>query len=112
MRWGLRGRREVDVPDDDDRVADDAGSSREGGDEIVILMQAPNEPMAHYWSDLLDEAGIKAMIRPGGAGIGAWGSAATLEHDILVLTSQLDAAREIVEQAESDEPEREMTRER
>ena len=99
MRWGLKGRRGAR---DAGEAADGERSPRPVNDDIRPLMTVQNEPMAHYWADLLGEAGIKTMIRPGGAGIGAWGSAATLEHDILVLASQLDDARRIVEQTPED----------
>lgn len=103
MRWGLKGRRPANDTDERGSAGDVERPARPARDELAVLMTAPNEPMAHYWSDLLGEAGIKTMIRPGGAGIGAWGSASTLEHDILVLTSQVDEARQIVVQADGDE---------
>jgi ABC-type sulfate transport system substrate-binding protein len=65
-------------------------------DAIVFLMTAPNEPMARYWEDVLVEAGIPVLVRPGGPGAGAWGSVATFAHDLYVRQDDLARAREIV----------------
>ena len=58
-------------------------------DDIIFLMTAPNEPMARFWEDVLVDAGIPVLVRPGGPGAGGWGSVATFAHD-------LARAREIV----------------
>jgi hypothetical protein len=68
--------------------------------EIAFLLTAPNEPMARFWEDVLADAGITALVRPGGPGAGGWGSVATFPHDLYVRRSDLDRAREIV--AEDD----------
>jgi len=65
-------------------------------DAIVFLMTAPNEPLARYWEDVLVEAGIPVLVRPGGPGAGAWGSVATFAHDLYVRQDDLARAREIV----------------
>ena len=65
-------------------------------DEVRFLMTAPNEPLARLWEQVLQEAGIPSLVRPGGPGAGAWGSVATFEHDIFVRESDLERAREIV----------------
>ena len=75
-------------------------------DEIAFLMTAPNEPMARYWEDLLVDAGIRVLVRPGGPGAGGWGSVATFAHDLYVRRDELSRAREIVAEdadSESDE---------
>jgi hypothetical protein len=65
-------------------------------DDIGFLMTAPNEPMARYWEDVLVDAGIPVLVRPGGPGAGGWGSVATFAHDLYVRRDDLTRAREIV----------------
>ena len=65
-------------------------------DDIRFLMTAPNEPLARMWEEILQEAGIPALVRPGGPGAGAWGSVATFEHGIFRPRAGSGAAREIV----------------
>ena len=65
-------------------------------DDIAFLMTAPNEPMARFWEDMLVEAGIPVLVRPGGLGLAAWGSVATFAHDLYVRQDDLARAREIV----------------
>jgi hypothetical protein len=59
-------------------------------------MTAPNEPMARFWEDVLVDAGIPVLVRPGGPGAGGWGSVATFDHDLFVRNDDLARAREIV----------------
>jgi hypothetical protein len=65
-------------------------------DDIAFLMTAPNEPMARFWEDVLVDAGIPVLVRPGGPGAGGWGSVATFAHDLYVRRDDLARAREIV----------------
>jgi hypothetical protein len=65
-------------------------------DDIAFLMTAPNEPMARFWEQVLQDAGIPALVRPGGPGAGGWASVATFAHDIYVRQSDLARARELV----------------
>ena len=67
-------------------------------DDIAFLMTAPNEPMARFWEDILVEAGIPVLVRPGGPGAGGWGSVATFAHDLYVREDDLSRAREIIAQ--------------
>ena len=69
-------------------------------DDIVFLMTAPNEPMARFWEDMLVDAGIPVLVRPGGPGAGGWGSVATFAHDLFVRQHDLVRAREIVAEDE------------
>ena len=64
--------------------------------DVVYLVTAPNEPIAHLWEQMLADAGIPALVRSGGVGAGGWGSAAMFEHDLYVRASDLARAREIV----------------
>jgi len=75
-------------------------------DDIAFLMTAPNEPMTRFWEDLLVDAGIPVLVRPGGPGAGGWGSVAMFAHDLYVRRDDLARAREIVEEdvdSETDE---------
>ena len=72
-------------------------------DDVAYLMTAPNEPMARFWEDVLVDAGIPVLVRPGGPGAGGWGSVATFAHDLYVRNGDLDRAREIVAEDSADE---------
>jgi hypothetical protein len=65
-------------------------------DRLAYLITAPNEPIALMWEEMLREAGIPALVRPGGPGAGAWGSVATFEHDLYVREEDVERARLIV----------------
>lgn len=65
-------------------------------DDIAFLLSAPNEPMARFWEQVLADAGIPALVRPGGPGAGGWGSVATFSHDLYVRASDLERAQDIV----------------
>ncbi|MCD6033416.1 MAG: putative prokaryotic signal transducing protein [Thermomicrobiales bacterium] len=71
--------------------------------EITFLLTAPNEPMARFWEDVLADADIPALVRPGGPGAGGWGSVATFSHDLYVRRSDLDRAREIIAEDDAEE---------
>lgn len=62
----------------------------------VLLQTVPNEIEAGMMSDILRDAAIPVMVRPGGPGLGAWASAATFEHAIYVRAGDLDRAREVL----------------
>ena len=70
---------------------------------LVSVATAPNEIVARLWADALREAGIRVLVRTIGPGIGAWGSAAMLEHDLSVLASDAERAGALL--AELDEEE-------
>lgn len=72
-------------------------------DPIVYLATVPNEPLARMWADVLADAGIRALVKALGGGIGGWGSAAMLEHELYVLRSQLPAAEAIVRDLAAEE---------
>ena len=71
--------------------------------DVAYLMTAANEPMARFWEDVLVDAGIPVLVRPGGPGAGGWGSVATFAHDLYVRNGDLDRAREIVAEDSADE---------
>ncbi len=71
-------------------------------DPIVYLATVGNEPLARMWAEVLEDEGIRAMVKPLGPGMGAWASAATFEHELHVLRSQLARAQSVVRQLEAD----------
>ncbi|MDQ3045624.1 MAG: DUF2007 domain-containing protein [Chloroflexota bacterium] len=69
---------------------------------VVFLATAPNEPMAHLWRDVLNDEGIRSLAKAAGPGIGGWGTAFGMEHDLFVLESDLARSREILADLEHD----------
>ena len=65
-------------------------------DEFVLLGVAGSEVEAGMWNQALQAAGVKALIRPGGPGAGAWASAATFDHQVFVRADQLDLAQKVL----------------
>jgi hypothetical protein len=65
-------------------------------DALAFLITAPNEPLARFWEQILIDAGIPVLVRPGGPGAGGWGSVATFAHDLYVRRDDLQRAREIM----------------
>jgi len=70
---------------------------------IVYLATVANEPLAQMWAQILEDEGIHVMLKPLGPGYGAWASAATFEHELYVLQSQLGRAQEIIREVEADD---------
>lgn len=65
-------------------------------DEIVLFGTAGSELEAGMWNEALKAAGVKALIRPGGPGAGAWASAATFDHQVFVRSDQLELAQKVL----------------
>lgn len=71
-------------------------------DEIVLLGVAASEVEAGMWNQALNAAGVKALVRPGGPGAGAWASAASFEHQVFVRADQLELAEQVLNGAVGD----------
>lgn len=72
---------------------------------IVQAGVAPNEAIALWWKEILEDEGIAVALRPGGIGFGYFANALN-EHYILVRDDQLELATEILnELVEEDEAE-------
>jgi hypothetical protein len=84
------GRALRDEPPGEGAVVD------ENTGEIVWLMTVDNEPIAQMWAESLRGEGIPVMLRPGGPGVGAWGSVAVFEHHIYVRASDLPRAQSVI----------------
>lgn len=66
-----------------------------GNDRVVQVGVAPNEAIALWWKEILEEDGIRVMLKPGGIGFGYFANALN-EHYIMVLESQAELAVEIL----------------
>lgn len=71
-------------------------------DEIVLLGVASSEVEAGMWNQMLAAEGIKALVRPGGPGAGAWASSASFEHLVYVRADQLEQATSLLEGSVED----------
>lgn len=71
-------------------------------DEIVLFGVAASEVEAGMWNQTLKAAGIKALIRPGGPGAGAWASSASFEHQVFVRADQFEQAERVLRGALED----------
>lgn len=78
-------------------------ATRAVDEPVVYLATVPNEPLARMWVDILADAGIRAMAKAIGPGYGAWASAATLEHELYVLRSQVAQAQDVIREVQSTE---------
>jgi len=74
--------------------------SREG--RLVHVATAPNEIEAQLWKGILEENGIRCMVKVA-EGLNIYVSPLALEHRIYVLESDADEAREILGSL-TDEP--------
>lgn len=74
----------------------------QGQEELVEIAVAPNEIMAAVWRGWLEEEGITPMVKSAGPGM-AYFSSFGNQHLLYVLASEADRAREILEEATSEE---------
>ena len=70
----------------------------ESAGEIVLLVTAPNEPIAQMWAEDLRAEGIRVLLRAEGPGIGAWGSVSMFPHQLYVRASDLDRAQTVLDE--------------
>ncbi len=73
----------------------------EKGAPLVRIASAPNAAIAEMWKGLLDNEGIPALIRMAGPLTGYVPFASP--HDLLVLASDAEAARELLAAFNEDE---------
>lgn len=73
-------------------------------EEIVLLGVAGSEVEAGMWNESLRAAGVRALIRPGGPGAGAWASSATFDHQVFVRADQLELAQKVLQGQEDSRP--------
>lgn len=72
-----------------------------GGEPLVRVAQAGNQSLAEMWKDVLRSNGIPSMVRIAGA-VTAYVTFAA-PHDILVLASDADLARDLLAAYNDDE---------
>lgn len=72
-----------------------------GGDPLVRVAQAGNQALAEMWQDVLRSNGIPSMVRISGAAVAYVTFSAP--HDILVLASNADEARDLLAAYNEDE---------
>ncbi len=72
-----------------------------GGDPLVRVAQAGNQSLAEMWKDVLRSNGIPSMTRIAGA-VTAYVTFAA-PHDILVLASDVERARDLLAAYNDDE---------
>ena len=72
-----------------------------GNEPLVRVAQAGNQALAEMWKDVLRSNGIPSMVRIGGA-ITAYVTFAA-PHDILVLASDTERARDLLAAYNEDE---------
>jgi len=70
----------------------------ESAGEIVLLVTAPNEPIARMWVEVLRAEGVRVLLRAEGPGIGAWGSEAMFPHQLYVRASDLERAQTVLDE--------------
>jgi hypothetical protein len=71
-----------------------------GRTRVVPVAVAPNEVVADIWRQVLEDEGIIAALRPGGAGA-SFATNALNEHVVLVREDQAERAREVLAELES-----------
>lgn len=71
---------------------------------VVQVAVAPNETIAMMWREVLQDEGIIAVVKGGGAGY-SFGHNLLNEQFILVREDQAEAAREILAEFESESEE-------
>jgi len=77
---------------------------REGSEPIVRIATAPNELVAKMWSGILEEHGIRSLLKGGGLQAAMYASPLAVNWYVYVLESQAERALEILalDQIESE----------
>jgi hypothetical protein len=70
---------------------------RETSDEpLVHIATAPNEAIANMWAGILEEDGIRCLLKGGGLQAAMYASPLSVPYEIYVLESEADTASEIL----------------
>jgi hypothetical protein len=67
-----------------------------GKERLVYITTASNEVVANIWKDVLEENGIKSLLKSVNLVTSMYTSPITLEYEILVLASDAEKAKEIL----------------
>ena len=65
-------------------------------ESLVLIATAPNEMVAHMWSGILKEHGIRCLLKGGGLQASMYASPLSVSYEIYVLESEADNATEIL----------------
>ena len=65
-----------------------------------LLEIYPNEMLAQFWANVLEQEGIRSMIKPQRAGYGMWGRDSFIEHGLYVLSENIEQARVIIKEVD------------
>ena len=66
-------------------------------EEIVHIATAPNEMVANMWAGILEENGIRCMLKGMGLQASMYASPLAVPYEIYVLKSEAEKAKEILE---------------
>ena len=69
---------------------------RERDEPIVYIATAPNELIAKMWSGILEEHGIRCLLKGGGLQAAMYASPLAVDWDVHVLESQAEKALEVL----------------
>ncbi len=72
-------------------------------DPLVLVATAPNEPTAMLWSGILENEGIRSIIKGGELNAAMYVPSSLTPCRIFVLSSQADKAKEVLEPFLHDE---------
>ena len=74
-------------------------------DPLTLVATAPNEPTAMLWSVILENEGIRSVIKGGELNAAMYVPSSLTPCRVFVLSSQADKAKEVLEPFLHDEPE-------
>ncbi len=72
-------------------------------DPLVLVATAPNEPTAMLWSGILENEGIRSVIKGGELNAAMYVPSSLTPCRVFVLSSQADKAKEVLEPFVNDE---------
>ncbi len=75
----------------------DSSRRKISNEPIVHIATAPNEIVANIWSGILEENGIRCMLKGMGLQASMYASPLAVPYEIYVLESEADNAKEILE---------------
>lgn len=71
-------------------------------DEVRVAT-FPNEMMARYWADVLEQEGIRSVVKPQMGGYGVFGHMSYVPHTLHVLKKDEERALALLDEAEQED---------
>lgn len=71
-------------------------------DEVRVAT-FPNEMMARYWAEVLEQEGIRSVVKPLMGGYGVFGHMSFVAHGLYVLKKDEERALALLDEAEQVE---------